>query len=286
MSNEITKGGDSRELSKDINVITAEINAYQQIAGEAIFEIGRRLKCVRDNPEKYGFEGFRDWERWCEDELGISRRYANQFIKVVERFGESGFPGLPQSITVLNALSTFTDEQLDQEYELPDGTRKKPVDMSRRQIEELKRQLKAEQAERERLEKENEELASREPEVVVKTEYIEIRDEYTEQRAKQAEERLKQYEERFGDIRDYDDNITATHRQDMIVAVMSFSRGVREFIKRYDYMNRYKGVINNLDKESRQQYNEAVKALKEMADAFGYTEDLGDIIDAEYSEII
>src|SRR5690625_3845960 len=87
-------------------------------------------------------------------------------------------------------------------------------------------------------------------------------------------------------IRDYDENITATHRQDMIVAVMSFSKGVREFIKRYDYMNRYKDVINNLDKESRQQYNEAVKALKELADTFEYTEDLGDIIDADYIEII
>src|SRR5690625_1351240 len=135
MSNELTKGGDSRELSKDINVITAEINTYQRVAGEAIFEIGRRLKSVRDSPDKYGFEGYRDWERWCEDELGMTRRYANQFIKVVERFGESGFPSLPQSITVLNALSSLTDEQITQEYEFPDGTKKKPIEMTRRQIE-------------------------------------------------------------------------------------------------------------------------------------------------------
>jgi len=62
MANELTSR-EPRELSTDINVITAEINAYQQVAGEAIFEIGRRLKGVRDNPEKYGFEGYRDWER-------------------------------------------------------------------------------------------------------------------------------------------------------------------------------------------------------------------------------
>ncbi len=29
-------------LSNDINVITAEIKSYQQIAGQSIFEIGRR----------------------------------------------------------------------------------------------------------------------------------------------------------------------------------------------------------------------------------------------------
>lgn len=288
MSNQLTKGGGSRELSTDINVITAEINAYQRVAGEAIFEIGRRLKHVKENDLAHG-----EFGKWLES-VNITSRQAQRFIKVYNRFGKTT-PGsyLPNALRVLDELTSFTDEQLEQEYELPDGTRKKPVDMSRRQIEELKRRLKqaekqaeAERKERERLERENSDLANREPEVVVKTEYVEIRDKYTEQRAKQSEERLRQYEERFGDIRNYDEHITASHRQDMIVAVMSFSKGVREFIKRYDYMNRYKEVINNLDEESRQQYNESVKALKELAESFEYTEDLGDVIDANYSEII
>lgn len=90
-------------------------------------------------------------------------------------------------------------------------------------------------------------------------------------RYKKMEEELDRYKERFGDIKDYDDRIIATHRQDMIVAVMSFSQGVREFIKRYEYMKRYKSVIDNLDEESRQQYDEAVEALKGMADTFEYT---------------
>lgn len=80
------------ELSNDLNVITAEINAYKQVAGEAIFEIGRRLKEVRDNPEKYGLKGYRDWERWCEDKCGFTRRYANQFIKVYEELGKTSSP--------------------------------------------------------------------------------------------------------------------------------------------------------------------------------------------------
>ncbi|WII38777.1 dimethyladenosine transferase [Paenibacillus thiaminolyticus] len=44
----ITNREQSQELSTDIHVITAEINAYQKIAGEAIFEIGRRLKHIRE----------------------------------------------------------------------------------------------------------------------------------------------------------------------------------------------------------------------------------------------
>src|SRR5690625_2875566 len=280
MSNELTKGGDSRELSTDINIITAEINAYQRVAGEAILEIGRRLKHVKENDLAHG-----KYIEWIES-IGMNRTTAYRFVKVYEEFGANDDTWQHLSMRALYEIATLPPEQRDVPHELPTGETKKPEEMTVREIEELKRKLKAEQAERERLEKENEELANREPETVIKTEYVEVRDEYTEQRAEQAEKRLKQYEERFGDIRDYDENITATHRQDMIVAVMSFSKGVREFIKRYDYMNRYKDVINNLDKESRQQYNEAVKALKELADTFEYTEDLGDIIDADYSEII
>src|SRR5690625_3446466 len=86
MANELTSR-EPRELSTDINVITAEINAYKQVAGEAIFEIGRRLKGVRDNPEKYGLNGYHDWERWAEEQCDMTRRTANRFIQAYEQLG-------------------------------------------------------------------------------------------------------------------------------------------------------------------------------------------------------
>src|SRR5690625_2512940 len=174
MSNELTSR-DPKELSAAINVITAEINAYQQVGGESIFEAVRRLKHVTENDSTYG-----EWAKWCEKEIGRTTQYANRFIRVFDRFSNRnpGFSFAKVTLSTLNALVPFTDEQLEQEYELPNGTRKKPVDMSRRQIEELKRQLRqaeqqaeAERKERERLEIENEELANREPEVI--KEYIE-----------------------------------------------------------------------------------------------------------------
>lgn len=40
------------QLSKDINILTAEINSYKQLAGQSIWEIGRRLNYVKENDEE------------------------------------------------------------------------------------------------------------------------------------------------------------------------------------------------------------------------------------------
>lgn len=114
------------------------------------------MKHVRDNPEKYGFEGYRDWERWCNDELNISRRYANQFIKVYKEFGEDVLP--KKGLQALYEIATLPPEERDVPHELPSGETKKPEEMTVRELRELKKQLRAEKAERERLERENEDM--------------------------------------------------------------------------------------------------------------------------------
>lgn len=180
MSNELTKGGDSRELSKDINVITAEINAYQRVAGEAIFEIGRRLKHVKENDLAHG-----EYEKWL-DSIEINKQQAHRFVKVFEEFnGGKVTTSLHLGLSTLYEIATLPPEERNVPHELSTGETKKPEDMTVRELRELKRQLKhaeqqaeAERKERERLEKENsdlsekcEELANKEPEVI--KEYIE-----------------------------------------------------------------------------------------------------------------
>ena len=206
MANELTSR-EPKELSSDINVITAEINAYQQVAGEAIFEIGRRLKGVRDNPEKYGFEGYRDWERWCSNELGITRQYANQFVKVYEELGKTSFPHL--GINALYQIATLPPEERDVPHELPSGETKKPEEMTVRELRELKRQLRqaeqqaeAERKERERLEQEYAELTDDEIEMLRKeNESLRKINEINERRAREGD-KLKEELERLGTTKD------------------------------------------------------------------------------------
>lgn len=205
--NEVTTTQAVNELSTDINVITAEIKVDLQGISDAIFRVGERLVHIRKNEMEKQKGG---WDAYCTKELGISRRHANMFIRVYERFG-SGKPAsqLPMTLTVLNALVDFTDEELTQEYELPDGTRKKPVNMSRREIEELKRRLRqaeqqaeAERKERERLEQEHAELTNDEIELLRKeNESLRKINEINERRAEEGD-KLKEELERLGTTKD------------------------------------------------------------------------------------
>ena len=77
------KTSSQNELSADINVITAEINAYQRVAGEAIFEIGRRLKHVKENDLAHG-----EFGKWL-DEVGINDRMARKFMTDAREIGRA-----------------------------------------------------------------------------------------------------------------------------------------------------------------------------------------------------
>lgn len=169
MSNEI-------QLSQDIKVITAEINSYKSVAGQAIFEIGRRLKGVRDNPIEYGFKDYRDWENWCVKEVEMTRQYANQFIKVFEELGNSGFRNL--SMKVLYQIATLSEEERNKEHLLQSGEKKTVDEMTVKELGEVKRALKEKEDEIKRLETAKNKLSSELHEekskpIKVETKYIE-----------------------------------------------------------------------------------------------------------------
>src|SRR5690625_3334211 len=172
MTNEI-KGGSNNILSTDINVITAEINAYQRVAGEAIFEIGRRLKHVKENDLAHG-----EFGKWAES-IGMDDSMVRKFIRIVDELdGGKRYTYTELGMNALYHIATLPESEREAEHVTAKGETKTPSEMTVRELRELKAELKktqeqrdAERKERERLEIENEELANREPEVV--TEYVE-----------------------------------------------------------------------------------------------------------------
>ena len=62
------------ELSTDLNVITAEINSFKQIAGQSIWEIGRRLNYVKEHDLAHG-----EFSKWLKEGVLIS------FLDITER---------------------------------------------------------------------------------------------------------------------------------------------------------------------------------------------------------
>jgi DNA repair exonuclease SbcCD ATPase subunit len=275
--NDIRKGGDTLALSTDIHVITAEINAYQRVAGEAIFEIGRRLKHVKENDLAHG-----EWSNWCES-INIPTSTARKFIAVAQEIDSKRSTSNTLGLDALYLIATLPPEEREKEHTLKSGATKTPDEMTVRELREVKKALKeaeerAQQAEQnyEGIRQAFESLEEQEPEV----HYVEV-----ERDNPELEQRLKMYEEKFGDIRNYTDRHTATNTQEVTTSVLSFAKAVRDLAKRHAYLLQYQHVIPLLDHLSRDEYNEAVKALGELSKDFKTAGTGSSVIDAEYEEV-
>lgn len=126
-------------LSNDLNIITAEINSYKQVAGQAVFEIGKRLKHVKESDLVHG-----EWESWLSENVEMTRQHAHRFIKVYDELGTGNVTsGLHLGIKALYEIATLPAEERDKLQEIAStGELKLPNEMSVRELEEVKKSLK------------------------------------------------------------------------------------------------------------------------------------------------
>jgi hypothetical protein len=131
-------------LSSDINVITAEINSYKQIVGSGIYEIGIRLKKVRDEnlaDSKYG-----NWGRWLSEAVDFTDRQARRLIQVVEEFKTDDVVRIGSSkVFEIIQLPPEIDRQefVSTPHTIPSTGEVKTVDeMTVRELREVKKALK------------------------------------------------------------------------------------------------------------------------------------------------
>lgn len=124
----------NQQLSDNIDQITTEILWYENTAGQAIFEIGRRLNWVKKHDLTHG--QFYEWL----SQINMNERQATRFMKI-----ESELPNrTAQSdlgITALYLIATLPPSERNKPHQLSSGEVKKPVDMTTRELNELKKRL-------------------------------------------------------------------------------------------------------------------------------------------------
>lgn len=184
------------KLSNDLTTIETEIKSYQNIAGQSIFEIGRRLKHVKENDLAYG-----DFGKWLED-IQIPYRQANRFIKVSEEFQSNMTTSSQIGLSVLYEIATLPEPERTKEHTTSSGETKTPDEMTVRELRELKKEIKQKEEQSKSLYKQInianrkiEALENAEPEVIEK--YIEPEDyQQTKNALEQSRHQQKLIEQR------------------------------------------------------------------------------------------
>lgn len=118
-------------LSNNLSQIELEINHHKQIAGQSIWEIGRRLNHVKENDLAHG--QFMEWLKKIE----FSQKVANQFMKVAKELPNSA-TSQNLGINVLYLIATLPEEEKQEQI----GKIEQGDTPTVRELQEVKRKLK------------------------------------------------------------------------------------------------------------------------------------------------
>lgn len=124
-------------LSHNLTSVTTEIKAYQSIGGQAILEIGRRLKWVKENDLAHG-----EFGKWLKS-LDIERTFATRAMKITSELDSNYATGHNLGMKALYEIATMPSDERDKPQHLDSGEVKKPDEMTVRELRETKRKLAA-----------------------------------------------------------------------------------------------------------------------------------------------
>lgn len=252
MSNEVT-------LSTDLNTVTAEIRSYQNIGGQAIYEIGRRLKWVKQHDLAHG-----EYGKWL-DSMNIDATFAKRAVKISEEFSNSAtLPDLGASALYL--IASMPPDERTKPHLTDDGEIKTPEEMSVRQLQSLKTQLKERDATITNLFAENSQLKAHEPEVVEKRVEVPPADyEQVKRRASSLADELDYLKQRNANLEKEISEKTA--------AASKFQEDSAEYSKLKDDITALEGKQTRLERK--------VSAAAHIVDLKGNVEDLLNLLAPE-----
>lgn len=135
-------------LSDNLAQIELEINHHKQLAGQSIWEIGRRLNHVKEHDLVHG--QFMEWYQ----NLGIDKDFASKSMKIAKEL--PNFETLRNlGTTALHLIATLPDDQKQEQIERIEEGDNPTV----RELQEVRRQLNLSKADNEELREKNERLA-------------------------------------------------------------------------------------------------------------------------------
>lgn len=274
------------QLSNDLTTIETEIKSYQNIAGQSIFEIGRRLKHVKENDLAHG-----EWSEWLQS-INMSRGQATKFIKVSDEFSNDS-PVNHLGIKALYSLATIPEEQREEEFETTYGEMKKPIDMTNRELEDLKRQLKqrdeknaqlqsqVEQAQRSEsiARKKLEDEQNREPEVVEREVIKEVVPDEVKQQLEQFKQKFERESNNANELRDelqryknsfsdpnqaYEEKELTRLERESSINAHKISISIQNFIKENSVETYRLDTVIKANPKSKERLQENVALLKEF----------------------
>lgn len=143
-------------ISNNLDQIELEISHHKQIAGQSIWEIGRRLKHVKENDLTHG-----EFGKWVE-KIGINRSEASRFIKIANEIPNLGtYTNL--GLKALYLIATLPDDAKAEQLERIEQGDSPTV----RELQEVKKKLKLAEQTNDLLKSENDLLRNQAVEVKV-----------------------------------------------------------------------------------------------------------------------
>ena len=141
-------------LSNNLAQIELEISHHKQIAGQSIWEIGRRLNHVKEHNLVHG--EFMDWYT----SLGIDKDFASKSMKIANEL--PNFETLRNlGTTALHLIATLPEEEREEQIQrIEDGN-----NPTVRELQEIKKKLNLSKLANKRLQAENERIKSSKVEV-------------------------------------------------------------------------------------------------------------------------
>lgn len=245
------------QLSNDLPQIEFEISRYQQQGAEAIFEIGKRLKHVKENNLQYG-----EFGKWL-DEIGIDHTFAKRSMKISSELNIDSAHVHQLGIRALTQIVSLPEEHREEKQQTSSGGMKTPYEMTNKEREEFKRQLKQRDEEKSQLEsqleqaqrsesiarKQLEDAEDKEPEVVEK--YMEPED---YQELKDNNQQLQDY---LNEVSNHNKKLNSD-----IEKLKSERSETDEKSQKYDELNK---AINNMNTKLNEG-QQRLKAQKEIYD--------------------